>query len=435
MRPNVILIIADALRRDAVPVYGEGVVGGSFWNEMATEGVVFEDAFAHASKTFPAIPSLLTSRVLFWRGESRGEGYRDLVIDRENLMLAEVLQEAGYETAAIVTNPHQFEGSGWEQGFRHYRFLAPREADPPYARASEVNTAFLDWLDDHPDQRPFFAYLHYMDPHNPYWAPPAYRDRFVTTAGRRGIYQNGPPDADPPLSDADLAHLKERYRAETRYLDDQLSDLRAQLIERGIWQQSVIMFTSDHGDEFMEHGMLGHGKSLNFAALRVPLLFAGGGMGRVGDRGRRVADLVRHVDVAPTILEAAGVATPSDFEGRSLLALLSRDAQPFEAEPSLARTGNLISVTTRDWHGVWQLGEWKTWFFDRRADPDALSRLDSVSPAVRKPLRQEVSSLLEQQGIAREELVRRRKARKDHAKPLGPPVQIREQLRALGYAE
>ena len=436
-RPNIILVIADALRRDALPTYAGGKPHQSFWNELAAEGIVFDDAFAHSSKTFPAIPSLLASRVQFWRGEPIGEEWQDLVVDQENLMLAEAISAAGYETAAIASNPHQYVGSGWEQGFDHYDFLEPRDREaedsPPYARGSEVNQAFLSWLDGRDSEQPFFAYVHYMDPHNPYWAPRTWRERFVHTPGRRGIYLNGAPSPENPVSDTDLQNLKEHYVAEIRYLDDQLRELRAALEERGLWETSIVIFTADHGDEFLEHGILGHGRSLNFGVIRVPLLIAGAGLPLDTLRGRRVDDLVRHIDIAPTVVELAGAPAPADFEGVSLLPLMRGETDE-EARVSIAHVGSWVSVTNADWHGVWQFGDWQTWFFDRRADPDALSRIDIVPPHVRKGLRPEISAFMKEGKASREELARRRAAtEREQSPPL--PAEVGERLRALGYTE
>ena len=189
-----------------------------------------------------------------------------------NLTLAEVLGAAGYQTVALFNNPHQHPTSGFSQGFDVARLL-DRDADQAYARVDSVAAAFLDWHAARDPARPYFAYLHLMEPHNPYRPPAEYQELFPPGAGRH-LYANGRPS--PEFTDDDLGTMTALYDAEIRFLDDTLRNLVAELELRDDLDETLIIITSDHGDEFLDHGGLGHGKTVELELLRIPLIMAGG---------------------------------------------------------------------------------------------------------------------------------------------------------------
>ena len=180
-RPNIILVVIDALRRDHLGIYGYDKPTSPFMNSLAEEGLVFDRAYSHGSQTFNSTASLMTSRYFPYVvprtpddapisdlvPEMATQHARNPVIAGLNLTLAEVLEGVEYQTLAVFTNPHHHSSSGFWQGFESARYLTPERRNLPYAGASRVHEAFFEWYDTEREGRPYFAYLHLMEVHNP----------------------------------------------------------------------------------------------------------------------------------------------------------------------------------------------------------------------------------------------------------------------------
>lgn len=440
--PHLLLVVADALRRDHLGVYGYDQRPTSpFLDRLAREGVTFDDAHAQASQTFNSTSTLLTSRLFPYLGEPPGlaagtgldratrERHAQVPVLRpENLTLAEVLAGGGYDTFGAFSNPHHHPASGFWQGFAEARFVPPKAPRTAYAPGPKVVRAFLDWLDGRSGREtPVFAYLHFMDTHNPYRPPREIRRQFVT-AGGRDLYRNGRPVETPTA--ADLDYMRALYDGEIRWFDGVLAALVEALSERGLWQRTVLVVAADHGDEFMEHGGLGHGMTLEPEVLRVPLMFAGPALTGAGVAPGRVAALVRNLDLAPTLAELAGLRPPAEFEGSSLLPRM-RGGETEVAPPSFAWLGSLRSVTTERWHISLDLETGERRLYDRRSDPGG--RLNAIAdhPQAAADLARLLDALEDAKRRAEEEAAR--------LGPQQPPAEldpaVREQLEALGYLD
>jgi arylsulfatase A-like enzyme len=441
-RPNILLILVDALRRDHVGLYGCPRPTTPFLDELGGRGVVFDDALSQAPQTLNSTASLFTSRLfpfLLWGVEHRpipeiDPGRRDQWartprLADANLTLAEVMRTGGFETVALLNNPHHHATSGFNQGFDHARLL-DRDPGQAYARVDSVAAAFLRWHDGRSeDDRPYFAYLHLMDPHNPYRPPERYRELFPPGDGRH-LYANGPPD--PSFTAADLAAMTALYDAEIRFVDDELRTLLGELDRRRGLADTLVVITADHGDELLEHGGLGHGKTVELEQLRVPLLIAGGPVDPVA--GRRIETLVRNLDLAPTLVELAGLEVPGEFEGRSLGPLIFGD-EPSEAAapPSFAWIGGLRSLTSSRWHCTRDLERGELRLYDRAVDPMGVTDVASAHPDLAALCMAEIDRL----EAGRIESVRRSKALRASESGVEVPPEstaVLRRLEALGYA-
>lgn len=439
-RPDVLLVVIDALRRDAVGVYGSGRPTTPFLDRLAGVGVAFENAYSQSPHTFQSTATLMTSRYFPLVGASPGfEPIPGLPEDlqrrhaevpylaEENLTLAEALQGADYQTVGFFTNPHHHATSGFWQGFDEPRFLPRHSARKPYARAPRVVRSFLAWLDGRQDSGPYFAYLHVMDVHAPYNPPRELRREFVKVAGK-DRYMTGKPAGEERPSAADLAYMRGLYDGEVRLVDDSIRFLVAAIEERGRWGDTLLVVTSDHGDEFMDHGGLGHGTTLEKELIHIPLLLGGAGLGSLPGERRRPQPIVRNLDLMPTILEIAGVENLAEMDGESLLpTFMGGEGRP-RSRTSFASIRSLRSLTDGKWHFIQDLESGATTLYDNELDPRGEDDVAAAHPAIVERF---------QQGIAAFEDWRRQTA--EAARSSGdrppPPVDpaILEQLRALGY--
>src|SRR5262249_8766554 len=194
------------------------------------------------------------------------------------------------------------------------------------ARAARVNSEGLSWLDKraHPEQ-PFFLYLHYMEPHNPYEPETDYLDRVLAGRPRpdRAVVDTrmNMPNVGV-FSDDMVQAVRDFYDAEVMSFDAQLRELFAGLAARGLLDRTVVALVADHGEEFREHGLMGHGQTLFDEVIHVPLLLLVPGHTHRTDVGA----LVSVVDLGPTLLDFAGIAAPPTFEGHSLRPLMGLPA-------------------------------------------------------------------------------------------------------------
>ena len=316
---NVLLIVVDTLRADRLGAYGSERGLTPAMDALAAQGIVFENVVAQSAWTSPATASILTGT------DPTTHGIRRLgdTIDAAAPALASVLGEAGYATAAITTNINVRAELGFDRGFSTYRYLPESEArEGFYAQAAEVQAEALGWLDAQ-SGRPFFLYLHLSEPHAPYAPAPEAAQRFV-----RGSPSPEVRAAVDPLEHLSSSHLVGRekdldwvrslYDAEVASVDAIIGALRKNLEERGLWQETLFVLTSDHGEAFGEHGVAGHGYSVFAEEVQVPLIFRWNAAQAAGS-GQRSSELARQIDVLPTILDLLGISVPPAVEGVSLL--------------------------------------------------------------------------------------------------------------------
>jgi arylsulfatase A-like enzyme len=231
--------------------------------------------------------------------------------------LASVFQEAGYDSWAVVTTRHFAKRFGFNRGFDKYRlFRATYENKPDRSAPRQVDRV-LRWLDSRDDE-PFFLFFHTYDAHSDYDPSPAFRDMFAGpydgkidgTTKQLLLYRQGKLD----ITEADRRHLVDLYDAGIRELDDDLTRLIDYLEAEDLLDNTYIILTSDHGEEFLEHGNVLHGRTMYEEVLRVPLIVRGPGI----PAGKRSAGLVQLTDIFPTILSLAGLGAGLEVDGTDL---------------------------------------------------------------------------------------------------------------------
>lgn len=356
--PNVILIVTDTLRADAVGIFGAGPKASPALDRLAAESVRFPHAYSQSSWTRPSVATILTSQY----PSVHGAVHKLDPLPDGVTTLAEAFRAAGYWTAGFVSNINVAPVFNFQQGFEEYTYLEPdfyflatdsatRLAiykglrvlherfygdriyfNHYYQDAAVVDEAVGNWLQQGPPQ-PFFLLIHYMDPHDPYFEHP-YNGHGIA----RVTNPNPPRDR--------LNEMRTLYAEDVSYLDAHLEKLFARLRALGLYDDTVIALSADHGEEFQEHGGWWHGTSLYEEVVHVPLIIKRAHERRAGDTEVRVA---RTLDIAPTLMAAAGLTVPAAFAGRDLFGTDAGTPEPLFAEEDLE--GNLLASL--------RVGSWK----------------------------------------------------------------------------
>jgi choline-sulfatase len=309
--PNLIIYLVDTLRADRLGCYGHPRGVSPRIDRFAAGATLFENARANAPWTLPSVASVMTG--LWPPAHGVFEDTRRLA--PEAVTLAEVLRDAGYQTAAVVSNGFATGAYGLDQGFAEVTLIKTARR-----KSSHVHEAALAWLGSRDPERPFFLYLHTIDPHKPYLPTDELRRRFAPEAAPvwRQIVANPAKQRWPP-SDFVIEQLQALYDAEIAENDASFGDTLDALEAAGLYDGSLIVFLSDHGEEFHEHSAWTHASNLFREVLNVPLIVKLPGQ----TEGRRVARLAQLIDLMPSLLAHLGIAGPAAVEGRLLPELLA----------------------------------------------------------------------------------------------------------------
>jgi arylsulfatase A-like enzyme len=424
---GVLLVTVDALRADHCGFAGYDRETTPFLDSLAADSLVFESAFAVGPGTPSSFASLFSSRYPLEFG-----GYEGFSVGRPSL--PEHLHRRGVTTTGIHSNPYLSRHYGYDRGFdrfedsfeeaeepglfdrvkaeagallsRHdtaYRlgrrlFLAVFDEEKPYVDASETTDRLLEALADAPDRS--FCWAHYLDVHEPYLPPDEHLDRDLSPGRVESLNEWVRAD-DPSLSDRELADLEALYDGELRYVDAELERLFGALEARGRLEDTAIVVTADHGEEFLDHGRLGHHPTLYDELIHVPLLVwlppDARGSFEVPAAGT-VSGQVSLLDVAPTVTDLLGVEPAPRFGGRSVL---RGSGHPVVSEVS--NPHGVLKVDERFRRRSVRTDEWKLVvgpdgeeLYDLRTDPDELEDLREERPDRAAELR---ATLAEERGI------------------------------------
>jgi arylsulfatase A-like enzyme len=401
-RPNVLVVSIDSLRRDALGCYGArlryapGVSPTPNLDRLATAGVRLSDAYAPSPWTLPSHASLFTGlSPLVHRVETDVQE-----LEADTTTLAEMLRAAGYHTAGVFSGPYLEPVWGLGRGFERYhaaygsgvtaasalvgrldRYIADavrvddaatveelrwlRRAEYERVRSlshadvssERVTPKALEELDHLVDANaPWFLFVHYFDVHYDYVPPPPFDRTFDPDYGGyltgRGFMTNieiavrDPGSMDEyarRVSDRDLDHIRALYAGEVAWVDEHVGRLLSRLDEKGVASRTLVVVLSDHGDEFFEHGGIGHRRNVAEEVIRVPVLLRLPGS---LPAGHVEPGLVSLTDIPPTVLELAGLPVPASLTGRSILPL-GKGQENGETRPLLSRLVRIYDATAR----------------------------------------------------------------------------------------
>jgi len=420
-RPNVVLIVVDALRRDHLGSFGYDRPTSPTLDELARRGVLFTNLSSVSSQTATAVASLLTGRypsetgVQFHaRTRAFGDGRRRPHLDDSLIVLAESMRDAGYATAAVVANPWLAPDTGYAQGFDAFVEIVCgglRPTEKPPCDAAQVTGPALALVEKSLG-RPFFLYLHLMDVHSPYVKPGLTQRLFVTRPGH-DRYRNGPVKR---LADRDREFMVALYDEGIVRVDAAIASFLDRLRAFARPEDTLVTITADHGDEFVEHGGLGHGTTLYDELVgSFLLLYRPGALAprRVDSRGSLI-------DVRPTLEELAGV--PSGGSTGTSLASLARGEAVRRPGDLLLELGEQKAIIRDDWKLIVHPGSGRAELYDLRADVGEHRDRSAQAPERRETLRAALDAHLSA-AVAPETT--------GDLTPLDP-ARI-ERLRALGY--
>jgi arylsulfatase A-like enzyme len=439
--PNIILLMVDTLRADRLGAYGYAKAKTPHMDSLATEGVRGARGFAQASWTRPSVATIFTALY----PSSHGAIHKaDILPDRVET-IAEALTKGGYWASGFPNNINVTAAFNFQQGFDEFTYLAPELffwADEPAAKLTIYNGLRLvrerffarrvivynyyqpaevvvdravEWLDG-PNARkgPFFLYLHFMDPHDPYFVHPYDGVGYARVA-------NPNPPADVAQKYSDL------YDGEIAYLDAQVGRLIDDLKKRGLYDKTLIVLTADHGEEFHEHGGWWHGTTLYDEQTHVPILMkpvAGGARGTV------IEELTTSLDIAPTMLAAAGLPIPPVMQGHALPlngteaparenVFSEEDLEGNSLQAIRSKTTKLITANKGNPRGLKE-----TELYDVATDPGEQKDLASTDPVLVETMRA---------ALGKAYLVAQ--AHKGAGGQVDVDAATKERLRALGYLD
>ena len=404
--PNILLIVIDALRADRLSAYGSERPTSPAIDRLAREGALFERAFSTSSYTLPSHASILTGLYPYQHGVEWGSSHNWA----RHATLPELLQPRGYRTAAFSGNTFWFTREhGFGQGFLHFDDFFHSFADmalrtaygrvvarqilwrigsrdiPARKHATTTNQRVLRWLEDE-TSHPFFVTINYMDVHDPYLPPQPYRNRFATKPDPGGLLNwelHVPETLTPQEVQSELA----AYDGSIAYVDDQIDALVAAIRTRHSDRDLLVIITSDHGEEFGEHGGFLHGGHLYREAIHVPLVVWQ--PGRV-PAGARISQPVSNAAIPATVLDLVGASGPPVMVSslRPLWTdpasatdwpwpLIEMKRRPWESRRAPVHSGSLRSLVSPELHYIDhetqgpQLFDWVT---DPREATDLVKR-------------------------------------------------------------
>jgi arylsulfatase A-like enzyme/thioredoxin-like negative regulator of GroEL len=400
--PNIVFITVDTTRADRMGFLGNKQGLTPNLDLVARQGIVFERTYSQA----PLTP--VSHATIFTGTYPQFHTVTDFGHPLPSLLpyLPDILQKGGYHTAAfigsLILDPHQSMAPGFDRGFGYFDAGFRPKSNPDEDRYSTVERRGGDvvghaitWLTKNP-RNPFFVWVHLYDPHAPYDPPAPYDKRF-----------------------------KDPYDGEIAYADASLGKLFTYLREKGLYDHTIIVMMSDHGESLGAHGESMHGIFLYDDTIRVPLMIKLPGELLAK---RRVSTRVRLVDVAPTLLSMLSLPLPPTFQGESLVPLMKGTSKTPEDLPAYAETD--YPHRAFGWSALRSLRSGKYLFvhapkrelYDQSQDKDAAHNLAATSPAVASTLQTQIDEFHDKTAVVRD---------KSADAPLS--AEQAENLSALGY--
>jgi arylsulfatase A-like enzyme len=418
--PNIIVISIDTLRADHLGCYGYGRATSPTLEKFASKSMLFEDTSAPSPWTLPSHGSLLTGLY----PSSLGLTTKQNALPSDAKTLARILSKYNFDTGAFVNGTYVSKKFGFNKGFDTFEYIPnPNDAK---GTAPMIIRLVKKWLDRH-QKKQFFLFVHFFDVHSNYSSLPYYEKQF--TGPYEGVFNGSTQqlkdvrEGKLSLDNSDAKHLIDLYDAGIRQLDDRLKVLFDFLEQKGLLENSYVVITSDHGEEFLEHGGILHSKTHYQEVMHVPLIIRGPKI----PPGLRIKEIVSLVDVMPTILGLLGIPSLSGFDGYDLRPLwqesCARLPERFvfaEADIDNVRDNIKLAVRSRQHKLHYDILSKKIELYNLAEDPQELTSIYHEHTALSKLLFQELRNFMQSST---------KKGQK--AAPLSP--EELQRLKSLGY--
>jgi choline-sulfatase len=420
---NVVLMLIDTLRADKLKNYNPQTrVRTPGLVRFLADAVTMRDARTQENWTKPSVATLLTS-LYPWQHNAFSD---DAKVPEAVELLPEYFGKHGYRTAAFIANGYVSDKFGFGQGWDDYRNYIRENRR---SIAQEVAADVLQWLDQRPQQKPFFLYVHTIDPHVPYRPPKSFLSLYDPDP------YSGPVDFSRenellehikigklPLNARDKVRLEALYDGEISYHDVHFAAILDGLDKRGLRDDTLVVVTADHGEEFWDHGSVGHGHSVYDELLHIPLMLRIPGL---TDGNAILRGDVGLVDIAPTILDALGLPIPDTMYGRSFLPELRGEGP---AAPRATASGFMTGYRTlaSGRYKLVQRGLDQATLYDLSVDPH-----ETHDVAAQHPLAMRYTRSLLGLTLARSSAGKTTRVYKRESTTIDRETEA--QLRALGY--
>ncbi|MEW5901944.1 MAG: sulfatase, partial [Acidobacteriota bacterium] len=389
--PNIILITIDALRADHLSCYGYPFPTSPHIDDLARKSIVFEDAFCTVPKTSGSFASLMTGLHPFVHKTRPNAD--DL--EQKYITLAEALKMRGYHNFAVVDNSNLSPKFGFDQGFDQFLGVWDEREDKA-ASAPFITRTILNFLGSNPD-KPFFLWAHYIDPHAPYEPPEEFVEarppgRNIGKIEKKTVLSMGDRIEAGNSSEGYFISL---YDGAIKYIDSEIKKVTDALFAHSFQKNTILILTSDHGEELGEHNLFfDHGQLTFSSSTRVPLIVF-----VPKEEGRRVKQPVSLMDLYPTLLEKVGLVPPYELQGTNLF-VRSRDRFLFirGGGESYAVVQERFLLVKVDPQLAQELGLKNSYFFDLLADPEGKQDISARRKDLQRLMEEKYREFLERHG-------------------------------------
>jgi arylsulfatase A-like enzyme len=449
---NLIVLVSDTFRADNLAAYGSQWVETPNLNEFAKDSVIFESFYPEGMPTIPIRRQLYTGRrifpthLYFQHDSVKLPGWHELFL--EDVTLSETLQAAGYQTALIADLPHLFKpGRNFHRGFNYFEWIRGQEIDffaqaprkypnfsvlypdeyletvahslgfagdalPKFLNqylanrrrwlrggnsiAEQTAKSSINWLKENHDQGPFLLQVEIFDPHEPWDPPMEFLEKYLKEPTKHSWPE--PPYGNVKVPEEGVKRLRANYAGEASNVDYWYGQVLQTIKSLGLYENSIIVFLSDHGALLNEQGQWVKGpEKLRKQVTHVPLLIHLPG-GQYA--GKRVSGFVQTPDVMPTVLERLNLTPPGRITGENLWPYITGD-KTNNREYVVSSYGYVASVRTPEWNysAVWDKerysGTYKPQLYNVKNDPDELKSVADANPSVVKDLQAKLDEYLE----------------------------------------
>ena len=419
-KPNIVLIILDSLRADHLGCYGYARNTSPNIDDLAKNGLIFSNAFSQGGYTLASIPSIFTSKFPLSHGVFINQNGDKL--DANETTLAETLKNNGYVTASFTGGGYTSHVYGFSQGFDLYK-----ETD--WGDMKEVNQLASDWLEIK-QEKPFFLFLHSYSIHDPFNPPEPFSK--IYASGYNGQLKNTFLNyilfekinkRTLTLSKEDVEYITSQYDGGIRYCDEQLGKLFKKIVTLGLDSNTIVILTSDHGEDLMDHGTISHG-DLYDEGIHVPLIVK---YPYLSLENNKIGSIVRSIDIMPTILDILALPLAASMEGKSLLPLMLGKKDKHERMVfSFGNSSKLkvrIALRTKNWKLIYSYKTEQDELYNLEKDPKELNNLADVNKRQLAILKKKLNSYIEKLKLP----IKKDKAVLDE--------KTKQRLKSLGYAQ